>query len=66
MIATVAANTAKVYLLSEFLEEWQRPEVLLLHQPIDYVPLSGRLGGVPSAAEIERRRSEAIRLSRQY
>ncbi|MEM6498243.1 MAG: cysteine peptidase family C39 domain-containing protein [Pseudomonadota bacterium] len=55
----------KVYLLSEFQEEWQRPEVLLLHEPTDYVPLSGRLGGTAAAAEIERRRQEAVRILHQ-
>ena len=56
----------KVMLLDEFLQEWQRQEVLLLHQPVDYVPLSGVLGDTTSAAEIERRRQEAVRLSRSF
>lgn len=50
----------KVYLLSSFLREWKERQVLLLHRPHDYTPLSGVLGVSHTGEDLENLRREAI------
>lgn len=49
----------KVYLLSSFLREWRKRQVLILHRSNGYTPLQGRLSPKTSAETIEHLRTLA-------